>query len=399
MNVNSFLRKSGIKTAFSKSYIWFTIAFIVWYYRIGYMPQSGATTLIQVSTLAFMFLFAHKHCRGNLISKVIGGNNSPITTLVLLYLYAAISLLWAYQPFLSGFLSIQNILIICILYWYFSRCRTFDGAEQCFLNFFIIFNVIDCILARIYNHTFLFYHHLPASSVAAMCTSYCFGELMNSKRDLKRKRYLKLCALISIIILLLSTSSGGNAAALAGIAFGCFLSGKILICLFIGIGAWVILSNPDLMDSFILFIMPGKTMEMVETGTGRTIFWKYEMLYASQKPLFGWGFGCIERVVTGMTNEFNYPDAHSNYVGFYGSLGVFGCVLAGIHFMCCLLYGLSHRYKKGFVGLSSAIVCAIVNGYSYGFLSGKACSTTVMYFAVVILMFIYARLSKRRQNG
>ena len=36
--------------------------------------------------------------------------------------------------------------------------------------------------------------------------------------------------------------------------------------------------------------------------------------------------------MTGMTNEFNYPDAHSNYVGFYGSLGVFGCVLAGIHF-------------------------------------------------------------------
>lgn len=222
---------------------------------------------------------------------------------------------------------------------------------------------------------------------------------MNSKRDKQRKRYLKTCALISIVILLLSTSSGGNAAALAGVAFGCFLSGKIFICFLIGIGAWIILSNPNLMDSFILFIMPGKTMEMIETGTGRTIFWEYELLYASQKPLFGWGFACIERVVTGMTNEFNYPDAHSNYVGFYGSLGVFGCALAGIHFLSSLLYSLAHCNKKGFVGLGSAVICAIVNGYSYGFLSGKACSTTIMYFAVIILMFVYVRLNSRRQNG
>lgn len=399
MMIGKIWKNTGLKAAFHKPYLWFTIAFIIWYYRIGYMPQSGVTTLIQLSTLMFMFVYSVRHYRGNLFARVWSVPNVPIKSLLIFYLYAVISALWAFQPSLSGFLSVQNILIICVLYWYFSRCKTFDSAERCFLNFFVIFNVADCVLSRIFNHAILFYHHLPASSVAAMCVSYSISEYMNSAKDSKRKRYLMHCTIISIVILLLSTSSGGNASALAGVAYGCFLSGKIFICLIIGIVAWVLLVNPDLMDSFILFIMPGKTMEMIETGTGRKEFWEFEMFYANQKPIFGWGFACIERVVTAMTDEFHYPDAHSNYVGFYGSLGIFGCVLAGIHFISSLLSGLVHRKKRGFVGLGSAVVCGITNGYSYGFLSGKACSITVMYFAVVLLFYFYAKLNKQRIHG
>ena len=37
---------------------------------------------------------------------------------------------------------------------------------------------------------------------------------------------------------------------------------------------------------------------------------------------------------------------------------------------------------------------SLTYGYSYGFLSGKACSMTIIYFAAVVMMFTLSRISR-----
>ena len=50
-----------------------------------------------------------------------------------------------------------------------------------------------------------------------------------------------------------------------------------------------------------------------------------------------------------------------------------------------------YRMKAGYIGLISAFACAMLNGYSYGFLSGKACSITIIYMSLIVLTFFYSK--------
>lgn len=369
----------------------FTILYAVWYYRVAYMVGGALSTLLQLGSLFGMFMLANARCK-NLLGKVMTRTSIPVKSLLTLYSFALVSTTWAYKPDLAGILSIQNLIMICMCYWFFSNFETFRSTEKGFLFLFIGVTVIDCIISRLFNHAGLFYHHLPAGSCGAMVFSYCIGEYLNSKRlDKERKNMLKWCMGLAATIMILSTSGGANASAVVACSLAFFLAGKLFICLMMGIIGGFVYTNQDFMEQMILFIMPGKNMEMIETGTGREAYWNYELQFANQKPLLGYGFACIERFTNDMTRSFNYPDAHSSFVGMYGSLGIVGCLLFAWHYISSFFYSYMRRAKRGFVGLTCAMTCAIVNCYTYGFLSGKACSITIMYFSVIMLMYFYSR--------
>lgn len=132
-------------------------------------------------------------------------------------------------------------------------------------------------------------------------------------------------------------------------------------------------------------------MTAIESATGRTELWETMMDLADQKPLFGWGFACIERAATAFGDKAS-PDAHNNYIGIYGSLGYVGIILLIYHYCTNVIYLLKRRSRIGCLGLLAAASCSMLNGYSYGFLSGKACSITVIYFMIVVLSFYYTRV-------
>jgi hypothetical protein len=44
-----------------------------------------------------------------------------------------------------------------------------------------------------------------------------------------------------------------------------------------------------------------------------------------------------------------------------------------------------------------AMVVALVNGYSYGFLSGKACVITIAYFAIIVAGYHFKRAQRLEQ--
>lgn len=388
MYINSLLK--ALKWVLNSRFSLLFILFALWMYRVAFMSDSGQglEKALQVITIfGMLFILLQYNC--NIVPQTYLYSNWPLRSCVLLYTWGVLSTLWAYLPSFAFFLAFQNIVIIFLLFWLFGRCKSFEQAERTFLIASSLLLVFIFISTRIDSPTF-FVHHLSSASSAALLFSYSVGEYFSSRgKNNVREKMLKGCIILSFIVLLTSTSSGANISALIGLTVSLLFSRKILWTSLILLAIAVLFIFQDHIESFMLLLMPGKNMDIVETANGRDTLWEMIKINASAKPILGWGFACIERVVT--DQGFNAADSHNNYLGIYGSLGIIGCVMLFLHFLSMCLYSLMRIKYQGFLGIFAATSTAIVNGYSYGFLSGKASAITVMYFALVVLTFMYSR--------
>lgn len=381
-----------LKISLSKPYRFITILFFIWLYRVDFIAADGGgiAKALQVTTI-FGLLYIILKKRHNIINFSFNQTNNSIKSLLLLYSFALLSTLWAFIPTFAFFLSFQNLIIIFSLTWLFSSIEDFKSMEKSFLAFVMMIILFETILYRVLVYPSLFIHYLPSGSSAAMCFSYCISEYLTMKKtDKERGMYLKWCMIISIIILITSTSSGANASAVFGMIIGLFFSGKFIYALLIIIAGLILYLNQDLIMHLILLLMPGKDIEGLKSATGRSELWETMMNLAKQKPIYGWGFACIERAATVFGGKAS-PDAHNNFLGIYGSLGYIGLGIFIYHYIVNTLSIFKRKNRIGYLGLLSASCCSILNGYSFGFMSGKACSITVIYFSLVILSFTYGK--------
>lgn len=373
-------------------YKWLLILFVLWLYRVDFISADGGGLAkgLQVITI-FGLLYLVLSNKKSIVSYAYNRTNLPVQSVLWLYTYAVISTLWALIPTFAFFLSFQNVVLIFVLLWVISLARDFIQMEKFLLIFSVLVTLFEVVCIRILNSPTLFIHYLSGGSAAAICIAYSVGELLaNHRLNKERKKLLKNTLLISLFILVTSTSSGANASAVFGFIVALFLSGKILYALLLLCFGLFLYFNPHLIETLILMMMPGKTLDSLQSSSGRAALWDILYELAAQKPLFGWGYACIERAVT--QTGFMASDAHNNYLGIYGSLGIVGCIFLAIQMLSSVVYALQRRMHPGYVGLTCAFCCAILNGYSYGFLSGKACSITVIYFCLVILTFTYSKV-------
>lgn len=373
-------------------YKWLLILFVLWLYRVDFISADGGGLAkgLQVITI-FGLLYLVLSNKKSIVNYAYNRTNLPVQSVLWLYTYAVISTLWALIPTFAFFLSFQNVVLIFVLLWVISLARDFIQMEKFLLIFSVLVTLFEVVCIRILNSPTLFIHYLSGGSAAAICIAYSVGELLaNHRLNKERKKILKNTLLISLFILVTSTSSGANASAVFGFIVALFLSGKFLYALLLLCFGLFLYLNPHLIETLILMMMPGKTLDSLQSSSGRAALWDILYELAAQKPLFGWGYACIERAVT--QTGFMASDAHNNYLGIYGSLGIVGCIFLAIQMLSSVVYTLQRRMRPGYVGLTCAFCCAILNGYSYGFLSGKACSITVIYFCLVILTFTYSKV-------
>lgn len=381
----------ALKGTLFSPYKWFVVFFLILLYRIEFMPDTGVGVgkilqVVMVFGLIVLLLREKQH----LIRFVYKQTNTPVKSLALLYTYALISTLWAFVPTFAFFISLQNILMILLLTWAFAQFSNFYRMEKGLIFFTFTIVAFEFVASRV-GTTSIFSHILPSGSLSAMMLAYCVGEHMHcDQHDTERMRLLKYAAIAYLFFLVVNTSGGANASAVVAIGVAMLLGGKkgyAVLLLFIGL---FLFFNQEMIDDIILTLMPGKNMETIKIGNGRDTIWAYLLFYADQKPWLGWGFACIERVnQLGIIGGQSLSDAHSNYIGMYGSLGIVGCSLFGWHLLSTARHLFKHISQPGFLGLFTAFTCATVNGYSYGFLSGKTCSITIAYFMIVILSFYY----------
>lgn len=374
---------------------WLAILFILWLYRVDFIPADGGGFAkgLQVITIIGLLYCVYKRNQ-HIISLSYTCTNLPIKSIIWFYTFAVLSTIWAFLPTFAFFLSLQNLVLLFTLIWLFSLMKSFKTVEKSFLYFAITTTIFEVIAERIINNPAVFIHFLPGGSASAICISYCFGELMASKKiDSDRKKILKNTLILSIIILITSTSSGANIAAILGCCIALLFSGNIIwLCLIFVIGI-ILYLNQDLIMHLMLLVMPGKTEAIIESGNGRETIWNGILAVTAQRPLIGWGYACGERVASNYLN-WTLSDSHNNYLGVYGGLGWIGLLFLIIHQIYSLWTAFTKRMKIGYTGLLCGLCCATINGYSYGYLSGKACSITVIYFSMVVLIFIYSKVKK-----
>lgn len=380
---------------------WLTIFFIIWLYRVEFMPDTGGgmAKAIQIVSLLAIVALLFKYS-GNILAKAMNQTNNSVKTLLLLYFLGVLSTAWAFMPQLAFFLSFQNIVMILAMVWMLTLFKDFKSREKTFVYFVLLTIVFENLAIRLTAQKVMIAHFLPAASSAAMLLAYSIGEyLAMSYHDKERKAFLKYTIMMSIFLLIINTSGGANASALFAVGVAFWLSKRYLLALVITVGAVYVLVNPNLLTDLVLTLMPDKNMEQIETGNGRQEIWELLLNAAKEKPILGWGFACVERTVGEIFGTQILSDAHNNYIGMYGSLGMVGLGLFILHYIFQILFSLIRKKKVGFVGIICATACAMVNGYSYGFMSGKTCSITVVYFAVVVLSFAYSKVKAYDQSA
>ena len=378
------------KRCFS-SYYTLIVLFTLWLYRIDFIPadDGGLAKGLQVFTLLGMLLFLYKK-KNNIYSYSIKISNTPIKSLTFLYFYGMISTLWALIPTFSFFLAFQNLVMIFLFIYIFDINKSFKEKEKLFVIGTVLLMLFEVIIERIVNSPQIFIHFLSGGSTAALLFSYCIAELLNMRiKDKERRMYLKGSVIVSLIVLITSTSSGANASAVFGLIVALFFSRHNIYAILISLLSIFLYLNQGLIEDILLFIMPGKTMETIESGTGRESIWNEIYVLAAQKPWFGWGFACIERAVSNFGQIVS--DAHNNFIGFYGSLGIVGLSIYVFHCINTFIFIFKRKHIIGFSGLFAAFCCVTLNGYSYGYLSGKTCSITIVYIATIVLAYSYSK--------
>lgn len=387
----------SLRLAFRSKFKWVLILFALWTYRVGYMPDAGGgmAKILQVVTVFGMLYYVNKYGR-NIVSHAYSRTNMPVKSALWLYTLGVISTLWAFLPQFAFFLSFQNLVIVIVMIWFFSMFKTRDEMERAFLIAGSSFLLYNAVLVRLTMHPALIIHHLQTASSAALFFSYCIAEYFTISKDSgERRMLLKGGLVISILILITSTSSGANVSALFGFALACLFARKTLYATLLFMASGFLFFNQDAIDDMIMFLMPGKTKEIIESGNGRETIWELIIAKGDARPFTGWGFGCAERTVQNeVFTDQVLSDAHSNYIGMYGSLGIPGVALLILNLASTALYSFKRRMRPGYLGIFCATACAILNGYTYGFLSGKGCAITIVYFAFVVLSYTYSRVSK-----
>lgn len=371
---------------------WVLILTLTWVFRVSAVPadNGGIAKMVQVGSI-FALLYI---CSKNMKNAFLVGwkeGNTALKWMMAYLLLGVISTLWSYMPQFSFFLSVEKIIMLSVIFMLFYQTEDFFSAERVMVLSLTGLLVFEAFAWRTYAGMSFFTHSLTNGACAAMLISYCSGEWLSDKTNNEERRNMfKSVIVISTILLISSTSGGANACAVFGVGLALFFSGNRMwasLLLLIGI---VLYLNQDMIDDLLFFIMPGKTQESLTTATGRTSIWELIELYGSQKPLFGWGYAAIERYIS--DRDFPLTDVHNNWYGAYGGTGIVGAILLVAHQASQIWINLVQRLNLGYTGLLSAVCCATLNGYSYGFLSGKACSTTIFYFVLIIAVIRFAEL-------
>lgn len=369
---------------------WMLIFYALWVYRVSCMPAvaGGIAQGLQIATLLGMLYYAYKWNTSS-VSFGLLKTGMPVLSIVVFLALGVTSTFWSYKPDFTLFMSFEKLAFLVVFFSLLTMPRTFLATEKLFVMIMIGTILFNWFAPRIAGYQGFMGHDLQEGSCAAMCLSYCVGELL-SKKVASTYRYsmFRIVSILCVVCLFTSTSGGANASAALGVAVAFAVSGKIIWGLVFAAGGALLMLNDTLYDKIFHMLMQGKSDQDIKSSTGRTAIWEAMMPLAEQKPWLGWGYAAMERLMTDR-KIMHLTDIHSNFYGAYGGTGLIGLTLLVVHHVSAILISLRNAMKPGITGVFCALCAGTLNGYSYGFLVGKTAIISVFYLAFVMLIFVY----------
>ena len=239
------------------------------------------------------------------------------------------------------------------------------------------------------------FHSITYSSISAMLTMYCLPELYSHNRQHDNTQILKTGLAFGIILLILTTSGGAIFSVFLSFFAFIILSQKaswrmililsvVLLCFLLAFGY---------QQKILSVLFPHKSMISITTAHGRTYVWAMINDKVAEKPILGWGYATVERLL-----PIYCTDAHNSIIGIRGSLGNTGCIFLIFTMLYLLLYFYSKKNTFGYRGIFFAVLCAFINSNTSNFLAGKAGPCPLVFQFLLVLGAAYRILIRKTPN-
>ena len=273
---------------------------------------------------------------------------------IIYYIFCLFSFLWRVPGSSSLFIWYRaGSMLIMTIYTYliFARFPSREIALKWLLNL-IGFTMLSGFLKALSIGVL---HTNAYSTNAAVLAIFI---LVGVKQGIITWKEYKWHCLIAIVCLVCGTSGGSNVAFLAGLIFYFNLSkngfniSKFIISLCL-----LLIAYHFLWDYAAQIILPGKSVEGIESATGRTAVWETYLYAWRQSPWLGWGFAVGERSAAYW--GFIYVlSAHNGFLSVLVNTGLIGMIIWG-NFLVPMLYQAHNLMKQG-NGYATAILVAMV---------------------------------------
>lgn len=360
-----------------------------------YMSQidSQAAAEIILVILATLFAMGSRNFRP-IVSLLL---RSSAGILVLYYAFGAVSAIWSVFPTMSAFRALEVLSQALAIFVALTYCRSLEKAQKLVLLMAVAVAVMGIIgrvkLVGAYS-SLQDLHTNSYSTCAAIACCYCIGEIFSKPRGQKQPM-LWAFAIMLFMLMAVGTSSASIIATLAGVAVAAVLCRNralLLICLGVGASVAVLASS----ETIYGLLFPGKTVEQIDSLSGRMTLWTDFGERIEKSPILGYGFSMLAR--TGTTYTTN---THNFFLSVLGGTGV-----AGLIFVFIWLFWLtveivrSIRHKRiGSVGCAAAMTAGLVNSMGSAFLGETWTSATFVFMCFIGIHLLFVRVPRQLPVG
>lgn len=321
----------------------------------------------------------------------------PLKYYIFYTIWCLITTFWSSDVVYSIFRVIELIVALFTFAYIFIDIRSKEYAKKVLL-YFVIISLIAGIGYYLKSGWFSFerFHSnaYPMLSAAGVVIGlFIYKDRKYFDYDFGSTKSLALLLLfISVIGIIYGTSSASNVSLTMAIIFLATIKrNNVLTILLVTIslfGAWLLWDNYQTQIMDIIF--PGKSLNSIKTGTGRTGMWKYYIDGFLERPLFGYGFPTGEK--EGM--KFGWvttSTSHNMFISVAINTGIVGLLLF-FAFIFKYSWFLITKLRGGlldFRWITGAWIVFVVNSMSLPALGSHWLWITSSIFCIMVYSVFY----------
>jgi O-Antigen ligase len=320
----------------------------------GYIDSYAMVEIGLVGTTILLLLL--DAATGPVLRTVV---RAPVGWLLFYYIFATLSAAWSLMPSYTFFRGIEVLVQFLGVFVILAHARSFAAREFTFLAAGAMAIVLEIAgLSRIVGgiDSIADMHTNTYSNVGLMLFVYCLAEHPGCEPS--RRRTLFWFGLFGLAAIVVGTSATTNLAAVVGILLAVIISVRrsglqpitvVAICVLLFLVLLALLAR----DSAIAWLMPDKSLEEIQTFTGRRNLWEDLSGLVHESPLLGRGF-----VASTRAGDLKLASAHNVLMQVMMDTGLLGAgllTLALIALGVSCIRPLNHR-SPGSAGFAAAFV-------------------------------------------
>ncbi|WP_158586819.1 O-antigen ligase family protein [Aurantiacibacter zhengii] len=356
----------------------------------------SATFAIVVIASILVALVLHPRGRNTLMQL----RESSALILLIFLIYGAASAMWSDFSTFVLFRAGEVLAVMGALFVLMEGYKNWQNAERAMLVVLMVATLMGVaqrvILAGISVeglHTNIY------TVTAGMGFLYALGESLRA--DPQRRRRLRRWAAAFAFFVVIGTSAGSNIAVAAGMLILLpFLSRSKLVIIPAALACMAVIVIMGTSEDVVsVTLLSGRSLEDVQTMTGRTNLWTAYWNAFLEKPILGHGFAIVAR----LGDQFGTvatTNAHNGFIDALAGLGVLGFLTMLIYSIKLVTEALraSRAQIAGGLGCLAAFVMMLVNNNSKSILGGSYDPVVVGVFAMLAFFHIFTLRAMQAQE-